>query len=217
MKTVTKKELVHRIAEQTGTTKVVAKDVIQSFLNAIIDELADGNRLEFREFGVLESRNRAARLAQNPRTLEKVPVPSKKIVKFKVGRLMRHCVAFGEVTLIAKAKDDVATLLELQAKPAAKPKADSVDPLTKHINKMMEDELRWKERIRSLTERLSPDAKKGPERIFDPDERARLESELGSYRDALTLIQGALNQRSRGSARSQDAQPSELGEAGAHS
>ena len=43
MKTVTKKELVHRIAEQTGTTKVVAKDVIQSFLNAIIDELAEGN------------------------------------------------------------------------------------------------------------------------------------------------------------------------------
>ena len=75
MKTITKKELVHRIAEQTSVTKVVAKDVIQSFLNAIIDELANGNRLEFREFGVFESRERAARLAQNPRTLEKVPVP----------------------------------------------------------------------------------------------------------------------------------------------
>ena len=97
MKTITKKELVHRIAEQTSVTKVVAKDVIQSFLNAIIDELANGNRLEFREFGVFESRERAARLAQNPRTLEKVPVPAKRIGKFKVGRLMRKKVSGEDV------------------------------------------------------------------------------------------------------------------------
>jgi integration host factor subunit beta len=102
LKTITKKELVHRIAERTGVTKVVAKDVIQSFLNAIIDELAEGDRLEFREFGVFESRERAARLAQNPRTLEKVPVPAKRIVKFKVGRLMRKKVSgedVGDLTL----------------------------------------------------------------------------------------------------------------------
>ena len=109
MKTVTKKELVHRIAEKTGVTKVVAKDVIQSFLNAIINELSEGNRLEFREFGVFESRERAARLAQNPRTLEKVPVPAKRIVKFKVGRLMRKKVAgedVGELTLDDDDDDD---------------------------------------------------------------------------------------------------------------
>ena len=116
MKTVTKKELVHRSAEQTGTTKVVAKDVIQSFLNAIIDELAQGNRLEFREFGVFESRERAARLAQNPRTLEKVPVPAKRIVKFKVGRLMRKKVSgedVGDITL-----DDDETPQQQAAAPA---------------------------------------------------------------------------------------------------
>ncbi|GAB4147558.1 MAG: HU family DNA-binding protein [Planctomycetota bacterium] len=93
MKTVTKKELVNRIAEQTKQTKVVAKDVIQAFLDAIIEELAQGNRLEFREFGVFESRERAARRAQNPRTLKKVDVPAKRIVKFKVGRLMRARVS----------------------------------------------------------------------------------------------------------------------------
>jgi len=110
VKTVTKKELVHRIADKTGVTKVVAKDVIQSFLNAIINELTEGNRLEFREFGVFESRERAARLAQNPRTLEKVPVPAKRIVKFKVGRLMRKKVAgedVGELTLEDDDDDDV--------------------------------------------------------------------------------------------------------------
>ena len=119
MKTITKKELVHRIAEQTGVTKVVAKDVIQSFLNAIIDELADGNRLEFREFGVFESRERAARLAQNPRTLEKVPVPAKRIVKFKVGRLMRKKVSgedVGNLSLDDGDEDDA---------PAVKPRKAS--------------------------------------------------------------------------------------------
>lgn len=90
--TITKKELVNRIAEETGQTKVVVKDILQRFLDEIIEELAVGNRLEFREFGVFEVRERAARRAQNPRTLEKVAVPAKRVVKFKVGRLMRERV-----------------------------------------------------------------------------------------------------------------------------
>jgi integration host factor subunit beta len=97
MTTITKKELVNRIAEETGVTKVVAKDVIQAFLDLIITELAAGNRLEFREFGVFETKERAARRAQNPRTLEKVDVPAKRIVKFKVGRMMRKKVSGDDV------------------------------------------------------------------------------------------------------------------------
>lgn len=92
MATITKKELVSRIAEKTGQTKVITKDIIQFFLDEIIRELGNGNRLEFREFGVFEIKKRAARRAQNPRTLEKVSVPAKKIVKFKVGRLMKERV-----------------------------------------------------------------------------------------------------------------------------
>jgi integration host factor subunit beta len=97
MRTITKKELVNRIAEKTSVTKVVAKEVIQAFLDMIIAELADGNRLEFREFGVFETKERAARRAQNPRTLEKVQVPAKRIVKFKVGRMMRKKVSGEDV------------------------------------------------------------------------------------------------------------------------
>ena len=91
-KTTTKKELVGRIAEQTGQTKVVVKEVLQRFLDELIEELAQGNRLEFREFGVFEVKERAPRRAQNPRTLEKVDVPGKRVVKFKVGRRMRERV-----------------------------------------------------------------------------------------------------------------------------
>ena len=55
-RTITKRELVNRIAEDMNQTKVVVRDVLQRFLNEIIDELAQGNRLEFREFGVFEVR-----------------------------------------------------------------------------------------------------------------------------------------------------------------
>lgn len=88
--TITKKELVNRIADSTRQTKVVVKDILQKFLDEIVTELAAGNRLEFREFGVFEVKDRAARRAQNPRTLQKVQVPAKRVVKFKVGRIMRE-------------------------------------------------------------------------------------------------------------------------------
>ena len=92
MATITKKELVGRIAARTRQTKMITKEVIQMFLDEIVRELGAGNRLEFREFGVFEIRQRAARKAQNPRTLQKVVVPPKKVVKFKVGRAMREAV-----------------------------------------------------------------------------------------------------------------------------
>ena len=90
MRTVTKKDLVDRISERCGLKRVAVKRVVQHFLEEIINELGDGNRLEFRDFGVFEIRERAARIAQNPKTMEKVPVPPKRTVKFKVGRLMRE-------------------------------------------------------------------------------------------------------------------------------
>ncbi len=89
MATVTKKELIDRIAEIEGCKRVVAKRVIQAFLDAIIEELSNGNRLEFRDFGVFESKIRAAREAQNPKTMDRVHVPSKRTVKFKVGRVLK--------------------------------------------------------------------------------------------------------------------------------
>lgn len=89
MHTVTKKELIDRIAECTGSKHVAVKKVVQGFLDEVIEELSKGNRLEFRDFGVFEVRSRAARIAQNPKTLERVQVPAKRTVRFKAGRLMK--------------------------------------------------------------------------------------------------------------------------------
>ena len=90
MATITKKELIDRIADNTQAKRVVVKRIVQSFLDEIVEELAKSNRLEFRDFGVFETKNRAARVAQNPKTLERVQVPAKRTVKFKTGRLMKQ-------------------------------------------------------------------------------------------------------------------------------
>ena len=90
MSTITKKELVDRIAQSTQVKNMLVKATIQNFLDEVISELAKGNRLEFRDFGVFETRIRAARTAQNPKTLERVQVPAKRTVKFKMGRLMKQ-------------------------------------------------------------------------------------------------------------------------------
>jgi integration host factor subunit beta len=88
MATITKKELVNRIAEETEIAQSAVKNIIQCFLDEIVFELAKNNRLEFRDFGVFEVREAAPRTAQNPKTLEKIRVPAKRVAKFKMGRLM---------------------------------------------------------------------------------------------------------------------------------
>jgi integration host factor subunit beta len=88
-RTTTKKELVDRIAAGSSLSRADVKRTIQAFLDEVIEELDKGHRLEFRDFGVFEIRQRAARRAQNPKTLEQVEVPARRTVKFKPGRLMK--------------------------------------------------------------------------------------------------------------------------------
>ena len=59
MATTTKKDLIDRIAEETNQKRTVVKATVQSFLDNVIVELSKGNRLEFRDFGVFEIRDRA--------------------------------------------------------------------------------------------------------------------------------------------------------------
>ncbi|MCK4793413.1 MAG: integration host factor subunit beta [Desulfobacteraceae bacterium] len=90
MPTITKQELIDRITESTQAKRSLVKATVQNFLDEIISELANGNRLEFRDFGVFEPRDCAPRTARNPKTLERIHVPAKRTVKFKTGRLMKQ-------------------------------------------------------------------------------------------------------------------------------
>lgn len=90
--TIAKRDLAERIAERKNLGQVQTLEVIQAFLDEIVEELAKGNRLEFRDFGVFETVTRKPRTALNPKTLEKVHVDARVVVKFKVGRLLKEKV-----------------------------------------------------------------------------------------------------------------------------
>ena len=121
MSTTTKKELIERIADQTQQKRATVKKTVQAFLDNVIEELSKGNRLEFRDFGVFEIKERAARVAQNPKTLERVPVPAKRTVKFKVGRRMREAM---DASAEAQAQSTKPATGQLEPKPAASTRED---------------------------------------------------------------------------------------------
>jgi integration host factor subunit beta len=112
MSTITKKELIDRIADGTNYRRVQVKRIVQQFLDEIVNELGRGNRLEFRDFGVFETKLRKARKAQNPKTLEPVEVPEKRTVKFKVGRLMKQRLGDMSGVVIDDEAGDVADMTD---------------------------------------------------------------------------------------------------------
>ena len=89
---VTKKEIVKKISEDIGMTQLKTKDIVQRTLDAIIHTLVTEGRIELRNFGVFEVKRRAPRKARNPRTGDKVYVPSKNVVTFKPGKEMEELV-----------------------------------------------------------------------------------------------------------------------------
>jgi len=89
---VTKKEIVKKISEDIGLTQLKTKDIVQRTLDAIIGTLVSEGRIELRNFGVFEVKRRAPRKARNPRTGDKVYVPSKNVVTFKPGKEMEELV-----------------------------------------------------------------------------------------------------------------------------
>ncbi len=93
MATVTKKELVDRIANRYDISRLVVRRVVQGFLDEIVEELERENRLEFRDFGVFEAHYRPPRIGQNPATLQPVTVPGRRRVRFKAGRMLKKRLA----------------------------------------------------------------------------------------------------------------------------
>lgn len=90
--TITKREIVNQISGKLDVKQVIVRDAVQYFLDDIVNTLAKGDRLEFRDFGVFEVVLRKARVAQNPKTLEKVNVPARNVAKFKVGQTMKETI-----------------------------------------------------------------------------------------------------------------------------
>jgi nucleoid DNA-binding protein len=84
--------LIDLISANTKYKKADVGKIMNLVLDSIVIELGKGNRIELRNFGVFESTMRASRKAQNPKTLEPVQVPAKRVVKFKSGKVMKFKV-----------------------------------------------------------------------------------------------------------------------------
>src|SRR4051795_12621068 len=89
---VTKKEIVKQISERLGLPQLKTKEIVQQTFDAIVETLLETGRIELRNFGVFEVKQRKARKARNPRTGDKVDVPPKNVVTFKPGKEMEERV-----------------------------------------------------------------------------------------------------------------------------
>ena len=93
MATITKKKLIQVISQQRGVHPNDVRNVIQSFLDAMTEYLAKGDRLEFRDFGVLQVVERKPKIGRNPKNAAvPIQIPARRAVKFTPGKKMRRLI-----------------------------------------------------------------------------------------------------------------------------
>ena len=106
MATITKRELVIKISNETGLTQSQVFDVIQRTLDSITDALANGDSVVMRNFGAFQVKETKAKIGRNPKNPDKdVPIPARAVVKFKPGKEMKEQVA-GTLPLIRERGED---------------------------------------------------------------------------------------------------------------
>ena len=92
-KSMTKRDLVVRISEETGLVQQDVLNVVQKTLDYIGEAVAQGTKVELRNFGVFEVKIRKARVGRNPNApAADVRIPPRAVVKFKPGKEMREAV-----------------------------------------------------------------------------------------------------------------------------
>ena len=97
--TMTKRELVIRVANKLGMTQSDVAKIIEGTFDTISHNLAEGHRWELRDFGVFEVKVRASRIGRNPRTGDHVPVPERKVVTYRPGKKMKEVIHLGILPL----------------------------------------------------------------------------------------------------------------------
>ena len=89
---MTKKDMARAIAGEMGLPQVQATAIVQRIFDGITETLLSEGRIELRNFGVFEVKERGPSKRRNPRTGEGVDVPRKRVVTFKPGREMEERV-----------------------------------------------------------------------------------------------------------------------------
>ena len=91
--TLTKRDLVVRISEETGLIQTQVFEAVQKTLDYIAEALAKGDKVELRNFGVFDVVIRKSRVGRNPKRPDMdVTIPARASVKFKAGKEMKESV-----------------------------------------------------------------------------------------------------------------------------
>jgi integration host factor subunit beta len=101
-------ELVARIAAQNP--HLYAREieaVVKVILDRMAEALADGDRVELRDFGTFATRDREARTGRNPRSGKTVTVAAKRVIHFKAAKMLRARLNHQRI----EPEDDAARLL----------------------------------------------------------------------------------------------------------
>lgn len=105
---MTKADIVEKVAEGTGLTKLETEAIIEGFLNTVIHSLKEGKRIEIRGFGSYRVKKKSSRYARNPRTGEKVFVESHYVPTFKFSKDFKSSVDKGLKELEIKPRINLA-------------------------------------------------------------------------------------------------------------
>lgn len=89
---MTKADLVDEVARAVQVTKKQAEGIVNVVFDSIVESLRSGEKIELRGFGSFRLRSRKSRTGRNPKTGEKVDVPSKKIPYFKPGKELKELI-----------------------------------------------------------------------------------------------------------------------------
>ena len=94
MATITKRDLVVKISNESGLTQQEVFDVVQNFLDTVTTALANNDEVVLRNFGAFQVRETKAKVGRNPNDPKKdVHIPPRAVVKFKPGKEMKEKVA----------------------------------------------------------------------------------------------------------------------------
>jgi integration host factor subunit beta len=84
-----KADIVRRIGERLNLKDKEALAIVDATLEAMKKIVADSGRLEIRDFGVFQTKQRKERLGRNPKDKREYPIPSRRVVTFKMGKELK--------------------------------------------------------------------------------------------------------------------------------
>jgi integration host factor subunit beta len=100
-RTMTKADLIDEVSRLAELTRKDSEVIVETIFDSVVRSLRAGDKIEIRGFGSFRTRQRKPRMGRNPKTVEKVEVPAKKIPFFKPSKELKDLVNDGVADVVA--------------------------------------------------------------------------------------------------------------------